>query len=71
MDEEFMAKVTEMARKRDALMPNLWMNNAAQNVDVIRSYGEDNYQKLRAVSDKYDAEKTFQRLCPGGYKLGV
>ncbi|KAI8229620.1 Bifunctional solanapyrone synthase [Colletotrichum sp. SAR 10_86] len=71
MDEEFMAKVTEMARKRDALMPNLWMNNAAQNVDVMRSYGEDNYQKLRAVSDKYDAEKTFQRLCPGGYKLGV
>ncbi|KAI8278121.1 Bifunctional solanapyrone synthase [Colletotrichum sp. SAR 10_98] len=71
MDEEFMAKVTEMARKRDALMPNLWMNNAAQNVDVIRSYGEDNLQKLIAVSDKYDAEKTFQRLCPGGYKLGV
>ncbi|KAF3812050.1 putative FAD-linked oxidoreductase [Colletotrichum gloeosporioides] len=71
MDEEFMAKVTEMARQRDALMPNLWMNNAAQNVDVIRSYGEDNFQKLIAVSDKYDAEKTFQRLCPGGYKLGV
>ncbi|KAI8275746.1 hypothetical protein K4K60_008369 [Colletotrichum sp. SAR11_57] len=71
MDDDFMVKLTELAVKRDALMPNQWLNNAAEKVDVMKSYGEDNYQKLRAVSDKYDAEKTFQRLCPGGYKIGA
>ncbi|KAJ0364150.1 hypothetical protein COL154_005141 [Colletotrichum chrysophilum] len=71
MDDAFVAKITELARKRNALMPNQWLNNAAENVDVMKSYGEDNFERLRSVSDKYDAEKTFQRLCPGGYKLGM
>lgn len=66
-----MEKVTEMARKRGALMPNQWVNNAAENANVMRSYGEDNFRRLRAISDKYDEMKTFQKLCPGGYKLGV
>lgn len=71
MDEEYMEKVTEMARKRNALMPNQWVNNAAQDADVMKTYGEDNCQRLRAISDKYDEMKTFQKLCPGGYKLGA
>lgn len=52
-------------------MPNRWMNNAAENVDVIGTYGEENVKKLKAVSQKYDSEETFQRLVPGGYKLGA
>ncbi|KAK6215394.1 mitomycin radical oxidase [Colletotrichum tabaci] len=71
MDDEFMANITELARQRDALMPNQWLNNAGENVDVMKSYGSDNYQKLKSISDKYDEKKTFQKLCPGGYKLGV
>lgn len=71
MDDEFMAKVTDLARQRDALMPNQWLNNAGENVDVMKSYGSDNYQKLKSISDKYDEKKTFQKLCPGGYKLGA
>jgi len=65
-----MAKLEKAARKWNALMPNQWMNNAAQDVDVIRSYGKDNLQKLRKVSKKYDKKQTFQKLCSGGYKLG-
>lgn len=71
MDDEFMAKVAAVARKRDAPMPNQWMNNAAENVDVISTYGEENIKKLKAVSRKYDKEGAFQRLVPGGYKLGA
>lgn len=37
----------------------------------MRSYGEYNFRNLGAISDKYDETKTFQKLCPGGYKLGV
>lgn len=69
MDEEFMEMITEMARRRGALMPNLWVNNAAQNAGVMKSYGEDNFRRLKAISDKYDGMKTFQKLCSGGYKL--
>lgn len=60
-----------MAHKRDALMPNQWLNNAAQNINVIRSYGEANSQKLKSVPDKHDAGKTSQRLCLREYKRGV
>lgn len=66
-----MTQITEMTHKRDALMPNQWLNNAAQNFDVIRSYGEANFQKLKSLPDKYDAGKTLLRLCLRGYKRGV
>jgi hypothetical protein len=69
VDSEFMAKLEKAARKWNSLLPNQWMNNAAQDVDVIGSYGEDNVKKLRKVSEKYDPEQTFQNLCSGGYKL--
>ncbi|WYZ33788.1 hypothetical protein EsH8_I_000064 [Colletotrichum jinshuiense] len=69
MDDAFMEKLTELARKWDALMPNQWANNAAEHVDVMRSYGEADFNKLRQVSRKYDSNQTFQRLCSGGYKL--
>ncbi|KAK1469787.1 mitomycin radical oxidase [Colletotrichum melonis] len=69
MDADFLAKATELARKRDALMPNQWMNNAVETADVISSYGEENVKKMKAVSQKYDKEGAFQRLVPGGNKL--
>ncbi|KAI3542562.1 mitomycin radical oxidase [Colletotrichum filicis] len=71
MDADFLAKATELARKRDALMPNQWMNNAAETADVISTYGEENVKKMKTVSQKYDKEGTFQHLVPGGYKLGA
>ncbi|KAK7446497.1 hypothetical protein CaCOL14_010906 [Colletotrichum acutatum] len=71
MDADFLTKAKELARKRDALMPNQWMNNAAETADVISTYGEENIKKMKAVSQKYDKEGTFQRLVPGGYKLGA
>ncbi|WQF79088.1 Putative FAD-binding, type PCMH, subdomain 2 [Colletotrichum destructivum] len=69
MDDASMKKLTETARKWDALLPNQWANNAADHVDVMRSYGDANFEKLRQVSRKYDGNQTFQRLCSGGYKL--
>ncbi|KAF6809788.1 mitomycin radical oxidase [Colletotrichum sojae] len=71
MDDEFMKKATDLAQRRGALMPNQWLNNAAENAGVMRSYGEDNFQRLRSVADRYDEPKTFQNLCPGGYKLAA
>lgn len=69
MDDAFMEKIAQAARRWDALMPNQWANNAAEHVDVMRSYGDVDFDKLRQVSLRYDANQTFQRLCSGGYKL--
>ena len=66
-----MSKLADVARKWDSLLPNQWMNNAAQDVDVIGSYGKENLQKLRLVSKIYDRRQTFQKLCSGGYKLNL
>lgn len=66
-----MTQITGMAHKRDALIPDQWLNNAAQNFDAIRSYGEADFQKLKSFPDKYDAGKISQRLCLRGYKRGV
>lgn len=71
VDSEFMAKLEKAARKWNSMLPNQWMNNAAQDVDVIGSYGEDNVKKRRKVSEKYDPEQTFQNLCSRGYKLAT
>ncbi|KAK1480507.1 mitomycin radical oxidase [Colletotrichum tamarilloi] len=71
MDADFLAKATELARKRDARMPNQWMNNAAETADVISTYGEGNVKRMKSISQKYGKEGTFQHLVPGGYKLGA
>ena len=34
-------------------------------------YGDGNAGKLLAISRKYDPQRIFQRLMPGGFKLGV
>lgn len=46
------------------------MNYAYPTQDVIGSYGAENVEFLRRVSRKYDPAQVFQRLVPGGYKLG-
>jgi hypothetical protein len=38
---------------------------------VIEGYGAANVAFLRDVSRKYDPLGVFQKLVPGGFKLGV
>lgn len=47
----------------------LYMNYASQYQAVIPSYGEDNFEKLKTVSAKYDPYQVFQTLEPGYFKL--
>lgn len=58
------------AEKRGVLKSQIWMNNAGPDVDVIGSYTPENRLRLREVAHKHDPNRTFQRLCSGGYKLG-
>ncbi|KAL8339721.1 hypothetical protein RB601_006026 [Gaeumannomyces tritici] len=47
------------------------MGDAAGFQDVYTGYGAANKQKLLDVSRKYDSERVFQKLWPGGFKIGA
>lgn len=47
----------------------VYLNYADSSQDVLRSYGAENLRKIREVSQIYDPEGVFQRLCPGGFKI--
>lgn len=59
------------SKERGTAVPFEFLNYASQFQDPIRSYGEDNKQKLQEVSKKYDPEGMFQKGVPGGFKLFV
>ena len=43
---------------------------ASVDQDVIGSYGQGNIDYLKRVSQAYDPDQVFQKLVPGGWKLG-
>ncbi|RYP42470.1 hypothetical protein DL767_000158 [Monosporascus sp. MG133] len=51
------------------LLEWLYLNYADESQDVLRSYGAQNLEFMRAVSRKYDPQQVFQYFCPGGFKL--
>lgn len=57
------------AATRGTSVPFKYMNYAYDFQDPIASYGAVSHQKLRQVSEKYDAEGLFQKGVPGGFKL--
>lgn len=48
-----------------------YMGDAAGFQDVYKGYGAANVKKLRDISRKYDPLRAFQRLLPGGFKIGI
>lgn len=46
-----------------------FVNYAAPFQDPMTSYGKRNFRFLKDVSRKYDPNRVFQKLVPGGYKL--
>ncbi|RWA11959.1 hypothetical protein EKO27_g3135 [Xylaria grammica] len=51
------------------LDPFLYINYAAPWQDPIKSYGPDNVARLQRVRRKYDPDRVFTDLNPGGFKI--
>ncbi|RJE27102.1 FAD binding domain protein [Aspergillus sclerotialis] len=49
----------------------IFMNDASWDQDVLEHYGPSNVARLRQTRATYDPTAVFQRLVPGGFKLGV
>ncbi|KAK4183229.1 hypothetical protein QBC35DRAFT_120528 [Podospora australis] len=58
-----------VSRQKDVAY--IFSNDASYDQNVIGSYGKANVAKMKIVQTKYDPTKVFQRLVPGGFKLGI
>ena len=64
-----LARIENVTKSEGVYLPYQFMNDASYDQDVIRHYGSENVDRLRAVQERYDRERVFQRLVPGGFKL--
>ncbi|KAK0629342.1 hypothetical protein B0T17DRAFT_490749 [Bombardia bombarda] len=46
-------------------------NYANPSQEVLQSYGEENVSRIREAAAKYDPNRVFQHLCPGGFKISA
>jgi len=51
--------------------PFNYMGDAAGFQDIYDGYGAENRRKILDISRKYDPEMAYQKLMPGGFKIGV
>ncbi|KAL8733401.1 MAG: hypothetical protein Q9181_003609 [Wetmoreana brouardii] len=64
-----LARIEDITKTDGNHLPYRFMNDASYDQDVIGSYGAANVQRLKAVQEKYDPDRVFQTLVPGGFKL--
>jgi FAD/FMN-containing dehydrogenase len=62
-------RTTAKAKEIGAHHRYLYQNYADISQDVFASYGEENLERLREISLKYDPKQVFQKLQPGYFKL--
>lgn len=69
--QKFVAEIDAIAEERCLASKYKFMNHAFTGQNVIDGFGQQNKQKLQAVSKKYDPAGFFQKRVPGGFKLFV
>ncbi|WEW61923.1 hypothetical protein PRK78_007423 [Emydomyces testavorans] len=65
------SRTNEIAMKKGLSYDYLYTNYAAPNQKPMTSYGAANVRKLREAQAKYDPQKVFEQLQPGGFKLNM
>lgn len=67
--QKALQRIKQQAAEKGKLTPWIYWNYAYSNQKALASYGEENVEKLRLASKKYDPDGMFQKACPGGFKL--
>ena len=67
---KIMGLAVEEGKRRGLFVEFVYMNYASLYQDVLKGYGQQNYDKLEKIAAKYDPEAVFQKLVPGYFKFG-
>ncbi|KAI1872941.1 uncharacterized protein JN550_003815 [Neoarthrinium moseri] len=71
LSQDWLRLIHDYTNSVGAGSPFEFVNYAAPFQDPMASYGDSNLEFLRGVSEKYDPGRVFQKLVPGGFKLGI
>lgn len=55
----------------DLISPYLYLNDADKGQDVFAGYPDENVKALQLIREKYDPERVFTDLMPGGWKVAA
>ncbi|KAL8804031.1 MAG: hypothetical protein Q9182_002822 [Xanthomendoza sp. 2 TL-2023] len=61
--------VDKLTKSRSLYDPYIFLNDAAPEQKVLRSYGKESFERMKEISRKYDPTQMFQKQVPGGFKL--
>lgn len=67
--ENVIGRCAEKAQEMGTSHPYIYQNYASRAQEVFEGYGEENLQRLRAISERWDSDGVFQKLQPGYFKL--
>lgn len=63
-------KVEAMATERGELKGFVYMNYAGRTQEVLKRYGQENFERLKSAAKQYDPEGLLQKLWKGYFQLG-
>lgn len=49
----------------------VYLNNADAGQAVFETYGKESGDRLKEIRAKYDPEKVYTELMPGGFEVGA
>jgi FAD/FMN-containing dehydrogenase len=67
--KKLMADIEQDAKALGDWDRYVYLNYASEEQDPIASYGHDNVDRLRRISQRVDPDKIFTHAVPGGFKL--
>lgn len=68
--DKLFGQMVKEGKRRGLYKEFIYMNYAAPGQDVLKGYGQENYDRLKSIAEKYDPEQVFQKLMPGYFKFG-
>ncbi|KAL3418745.1 FAD binding domain-containing protein [Phlyctema vagabunda] len=63
------ANITAQLEAVGASHPYIYLNDADPDQKVFEGYPADNVKRLQSIRDKYDPQRIFTDLMPGGFKV--
>lgn len=63
------AKIGQKLREVDGIFDSIFLNDTDKGQKVFESYGPSNLRRLQEIRNKYDPNRVYTYLMPGGFKV--